>query len=124
MSDNELQTRILQRLQTRTVGMTSWELARSLKLRPTDVTREFLELQKTGDVTVYGNRWRAAQTRGEFAGNVTTAPPRGPAQPLAPPQSGRQTASLSTVTPGPSNQTASRLNRRGSRWATFRRLRD
>ena len=124
MSDSDRQARILHRLQSRTLGMTSRELARSLRMRPADVTRELLKLQQTGQVTVSVNRWKAANARGDLAGNVRTAPPPGP--PVMPPtEPANQPTSLPADTgPAEPKRFTSRLDRRHSRWATFRRLCD
>ena len=47
-TDKDQQRKILQRLRVRTVGMTSRELARSLKIRVSDLNRELLQLQQSG----------------------------------------------------------------------------
>ena len=59
MSNDANQSRILQRLQRSTIGLSSRDIARSVKLKPSDVSRILLELQKQGLAERSGGRWRA-----------------------------------------------------------------
>lgn len=123
---------ILRRLSGRSVGMTARELARSLKVRPSEVNQCLLKLQSAGQVTFRGSKWSAVHSRADLGSNVSAIPtaPASSPPPGIPDQSPRQ-----NVKPEPSdglarqprvkgNVTSRHLDRRGSRWSTFRRLCD
>ena len=129
LSDSE--QKILQRLSGRSVGMTARELARFLKSRPSDVNQDLLRLQQEGQVALRNGKWCAVHARADLGSNVSSgAESLSSGQPIS---VGRQTV------PSPNDQPSARrsqpihsvdkpsklsLDRRGSRWSTFRRLCD
>ncbi len=124
-SENERIARTLQRLQSSSTGMTTRELARRLKCRPSDVNRDLLELQRRGEVTLVATRWKAVHARSEHAGNISRVVTE--AQRLtAGMQLGDSSPAQSNDAAGSTVRTnaAPKVDRRHSRWATFRRLCD
>ncbi len=112
--------------------MTARELARSLRVRPSEVNQCLLDLQVKGQVTFRGGKWLAANSRADLGGNVTAAV--SPTIPASLPEVARQ-ATTSIDVPrradqrdqperNAANRDSRRINRTGSRWSTFRRLCD
>lgn len=125
-----IEEKLLQRLSGRSVGMTTRELARSLKSRPSDINQCLLKLQAEGQVAFRSAKWFAVNARADLGSNVTTgkSPSASPSTPIFPQLTDSTVASRpngDTLTVVPSTQPVSRMiDRRGSRWATFRRLCD
>ena len=78
--------KVLQRLSGRSLGMTTRDLARSLKIRPIEVNQCLLNLQRDGQVSFRGTKWFAVHARGELGNNVSLGRTI-PSAPSAPPSS-------------------------------------
>ncbi len=112
--------------------MTTREIARSLKARPSEVNQCLLKLQSDGQVTFRGSKWSAVHSRADLGNNVSAI--HMPVKPVPPPVNPRQPSnpiSRSQSADGPAHQplgsasvVSRQVDRRGSRWSTFRRLCD
>ena len=112
--------------------MTTRELARSLKDRPTEVNKCLLKLQADGQVKLGGSKWTAVNSRAELGDNILPGSISVDSQSwqLTQRHSSRQrcrSESPNETTPSSATTESSfsrNTNRRGSRWSTFRRLCD
>ena len=119
--DSNIDHRLLARLRQSAVGLSTRAIARSLKVRTTEVNRSLLALQQRGEVRRKGTRWQATEThRGEvsnvlprLASRYSTQ--RGVGAPL-------HGGSSPAVDRGPATESLTRIDRSRSRWAIFRQL--
>lgn len=118
--------RIVQRLANRSVGMTSRELARSLKLHVNDVNRDLLLLQNEGHVVFRGAKWIAINAQAHLAGNVSarTSPVNTRKVSATPKPLYEPEGEVSASTAGAEATLVTRIDKRNSRWGTFRLLCD
>ncbi len=130
ISDGE--QKVLQRLSGRSVGMTARELARSLKARPSDVNQLLLKLQSNRQVVFRGGKWSAVNSRADLGSNVSSgrlpsSPSSTPAAMRHPDRQRSNSGASDERAKSPTNTArvlSRNLDRRGSRWSTFRRLCD
>ena len=125
-ADSEL--KVLQRLKGRSIGMTARELARSLKARPSDINQCLLKLQNEGHAVFRSAKWWAVNARADLGSSVTASYQSPVAAPSLQPHSDAVAAdrpkrdvpeTISRYKP-----ISQMVDRRGSRWSTFRRLCD
>ena len=126
------ENKILHRLSGRSIGMTARELARSLKVRPSEINQCLLQLQSKGQVKFRGSKWVAAHSRGDLGSNVATSLPGGvnshaPRIPEMQSRKAEQSEGEKVAGVRPPEEPgvlSPRIDRRASRWSEFRRLCD
>ena len=124
--------RVLERLQASSVGMSTRDLARSVKLRPTEVNEILLKLQRTNLVNRNGARWVATTARRASAANIAAAdqgsPDKTAMRRLAAAPGGRPQTTENASGRLLKNREATakseprRIDRSSSRWSVFRNL--
>ena len=137
MSIDSSKSKVLQRLQRSTAGLSSRDIARSVKLKPTDVSRILLELQKERLAERLAGRWKATHgSTGSLASDRPAPRFRSTTSQLQPLQSdaSASTGSEQVVSPRSSRSEPSiseepdlvphkhLVDHRSSRWGQFRQL--
>ncbi len=137
MSIDPTQSRVLQRLQRSSIGLSSRDIARSLRMKPTDVSRILLELQTQGLAQRSGGRWKAARgTAGtlsvetpafrrepsvsQLQSNQSNAPTIAQGERSAAPHPSRPTPRASDGSDSVPQKRV--IDPRSSRWGTFRQI--
>jgi very-short-patch-repair endonuclease len=117
--------KVLQRLSSRSTGLTARELARLMAVRPSKANKALLALQARGQVSLRGTKWFALNSRADYGSNVLVSTTRSlpNTNPLVP-AAQNQDVTLDSGRRCPDPQPSRSIDRRQSRWSVFRRLCD
>ncbi len=116
--------KVLQRLSSRSSGLSTRDLARLLSMRPTDVNQALLSLQASGQVALRGNKWFSLGARADFASNAYASAARSVRNRDDEPRPEVRRALAPDADHDPEPPLSRAIDRRQSRWAVFRRLCD